>query len=246
MLEVGREEVDDPVDRLGRVERVHGGEHEVAGLGGGERRAHGLLVAHLADQDHVGVLAQDAPHRAGEALRVGADLALVDDRAFVFVQILDRVLERDDVVAAGAVDVVDHRRQRRALARAGGAGDEDDPALLLGQVGDDFGQAEVLDRADLEGDRAADDRGRAALFEDVDAVARDAGQRVGEVGLALLLEFGQRADLGDVVEGLLGFLAGQRLEPLQGRQLAVQADRRRRGHLDVQVGAASLDQCAQR
>ena len=107
----------------------------------------------------------------------------------------------------GAVDVVDHRRQRRALARAGGAGDEDDPALLFGQLGDDLGQAQLLDRADFEGDRAADDRDRAALFEGVDAEAREAGDRVGEVGLAGFLEFGQRARLGDVVEGLLGVLA---------------------------------------
>ena len=101
MLQVGREEVDDPVDRLGRVEGVDGGEDEVAGLGRGERGAHRLLVAHLADQDHVGVLAQDAAHRPAEALGVGADFALVDDRAFVFVQVLDRVLEGDDVVAPG-------------------------------------------------------------------------------------------------------------------------------------------------
>ena len=101
VLQVGREEVDDAVDRLGRVQGVDGGEDEVAGLGGGERGADRLLVAHLADQDHVGVLAQDAAHRAAEALGVGADFALVDDRAFVFVQVLDRVLEGDDVVAPG-------------------------------------------------------------------------------------------------------------------------------------------------
>ena len=67
-----------------------------------ERRAHGLLVAHLADQDHVGVLAQHPAHRAREALRVLTDLALVDDRALVAVQVLDRVLERDDVARRGS------------------------------------------------------------------------------------------------------------------------------------------------
>ena len=71
------------------------------GLGGRERRPHGLLVAHLADQDHVRVLAQDPAHRAGEALGVEADLALVDDRELVAVQVLDRVLERDDVARPG-------------------------------------------------------------------------------------------------------------------------------------------------
>ena len=66
-----------------------------------ERGPHRLLVAHLADQDHVGVLAQDAAHRLGEALGVRADLALVDDRVLVAVQVLDRVLDRDDVPRPG-------------------------------------------------------------------------------------------------------------------------------------------------
>ena len=61
------------------------------------------------------------------------DLALVDDRALVDVQELDRVLDRDDVLGHRRVDVVDHRRERRRLARAGRAGQQDDPALLLGE-----------------------------------------------------------------------------------------------------------------
>ena len=40
----------------------------------------GLQVAQLADQDDVGVLAQDVLERVGERLGVGADLALVDQR----------------------------------------------------------------------------------------------------------------------------------------------------------------------
>jgi len=83
-------------------------------------------------------------------------------------QVLDRVLKRK-------VDVVDHRRQGRRLARTGGAGDEDVPPLLLGQVGDDRRQPQLLHRADFEGNRAADDRGGAALLEDVDAEAGEAG-----------------------------------------------------------------------
>ena len=59
---VGREEVDDAVDRLGHVD-VCSVESTVAGLRRGQRRLR-LLVAHLADQDHVGVLTQDATQRA--------------------------------------------------------------------------------------------------------------------------------------------------------------------------------------
>ena len=66
LLLMGREEVDDAVDRLGRVDGVQRREHEVAGLGRGQRGVDGLLVAHLADQDHVRVLAQHAAQRALE------------------------------------------------------------------------------------------------------------------------------------------------------------------------------------
>ncbi len=59
LLLVRREHVDDAVDRLRRVLRVQGGEHQVAGLGRGDRGRDRLEVTHLTDQDDVGVLAQD-------------------------------------------------------------------------------------------------------------------------------------------------------------------------------------------
>ena len=77
--------------------RVQRGEDEVAGLGRGQRGRDRLEVAHLAEQDHVGVLAERGAERLGEAAGVGADLALVDDAALVPVQELDRILDREDV-----------------------------------------------------------------------------------------------------------------------------------------------------
>ena len=59
LLLVRREHVDDAVDRLRRVLRVQRGEDEVPGLGRGDRGRDRLEVAHLADEDDVGVLAQD-------------------------------------------------------------------------------------------------------------------------------------------------------------------------------------------
>ena len=97
---VGREEVEHAVDRLGRVDGVDRREHEVPGLGGRQRRLDGLLVAHLADQDHVGVLAQHPSQRALEGGGVHADFALVDHRALVRVHELDRVLDRHDVLGS--------------------------------------------------------------------------------------------------------------------------------------------------
>jgi len=63
-----------------------------------------------------------------------ADFALVDHRAHVLMDELDRVLDRDDVLAHSVVHVIDHRRERGRLARAGGAGEQHDAALLLGGV----------------------------------------------------------------------------------------------------------------
>ena len=81
-------------DRVGGVQRR---QHEVAG----ERRLHGdarrLDVADLADEDDVGVLAQDRLEAGGEGeagLLVGLDL--VDRRE----DVLDRVLDRHDVARA--------------------------------------------------------------------------------------------------------------------------------------------------
>ena len=68
-----------------------------------------------------GACAHRAAQRAMVRLRVEPDLALVDDRVLVAVQELDRVLDRDDVDAELLVAVIDHRRERRRLARAGRA-----------------------------------------------------------------------------------------------------------------------------
>ena len=55
-----------PLDRAGRVVRVDGGEHEVTGHAGLDRDPGRLLVADLADEQHVGIGAQDRSQPARE------------------------------------------------------------------------------------------------------------------------------------------------------------------------------------
>ena len=65
-LLVGGEAGEDAVDRLRRAGRVERAEDDVAGLGGGERERDRLVVAQLADDDDVGILAQRGAQRARE------------------------------------------------------------------------------------------------------------------------------------------------------------------------------------
>ena len=224
-LLLGREDVDDPVDRLRGRLGVQGGEDEVAGLGRGQRGGDRLQVAHLADQDHVGVLSQGGAQAEREVGRVGADLALVDDRAFVLVQELDRVLDREDVVLLLFVDHVEHRRQGRALARAGRAGDEDESARFGAEVAEHLRHAERVEAGDVLRHEAEGGADRAALEEAVDAEAGDVGDRVGEVELFAGLEALALVVVEDRVDDLARLLAGEDVESLHVHDLALVAHR---------------------
>jgi hypothetical protein len=109
-------------------------EYEVAGLGRGERGRNRLEVSHLADEDHVGVLAQRGLQAEREALRIRAQLPLVHDALLVLVQELDRILDTEDVLVARVVDEVEHRRERSRLAGARWARHEHEAARLLREL----------------------------------------------------------------------------------------------------------------
>ena len=230
---------------LGRAHRVQRREHEVAGLGGGQRGPHRLGVAHLADEDHVGVLAQHPLQRAVEVVGVGADLALVHDRPLVGVQDLDRVLDRHDVTRLVLVDVVDHRGERRRLARAGRAGDEHEAALLLGEAAARSAGSPRSSNDGMPGQHAAEhEADGAALAEHVDPEAAEAGERVGEVGLVVVEEL-VGARLGHERERDALGVGRRDLVAVPGLQVAVDAEERRRADLDVHVGASRSNGLAQ-
>ena len=144
-------------------------------------------------------------------------------------------------VGAGVVDVVQHRRQRRRLARAGGAGDEDQAALFVGDPLEHRRQLQLVDGRDARRDDAHDQADGAALLEDVAAEAAQVRDGVGDVDLELLLELvallGAQQRRGHGVHvGLLETLG------LGGRrERAVDAEHREAADLHVQVGSPAGD-----
>jgi hypothetical protein len=178
-------------------------------VGGGQHGGDGLQIAHLADQDHVRVLAQHVAQGLAEAVGVLADLALVDDGLAAGVEELYGILDGDDVGAALLVDLVDQSGLGCGLAVAGGAGDEHKALGAQHQVAHDLRDAEVLVVGYLVGDDAEGGGHAVALPVAVDAEAVLAGQGDGEVQLLLALEPGDLLVVEDVVDQPLGLLGRQ-------------------------------------
>ena len=128
----------------GRAVGVHGAEDEHAEARELERELHRLVAAELADQDHVGVLAAGAADGARRSSTRAAPTSRWVTCAFArLVHELDRILDREDVAGARAVDVVDHRRERGRLAGAGRPGDEHEARAALGELADGLRAAEI-------------------------------------------------------------------------------------------------------
>ena len=141
----------------------------------------------------------------------------------------------------GVVDVVDHAGQRRALAAAGGAGDQDQAALFLGDALEDRRQPQFVDALDPERDDAEDHADGAALLEHVAAEAAQARHAVGEVDFLRVLEALALGGGHDRRRHLHEVLVVQPLLLGDARQPPVHAHHREAADLQVQVRGAFVD-----
>ena len=85
---------------------MEGGENEVAGLCCSKGELNGLQVAHLPNHDDIGVFSQSSTKSPAEGFGVGVDFALVDVATCRLEDILDRILERENMVLAVMVNEV--------------------------------------------------------------------------------------------------------------------------------------------
>ena len=198
----------------------------------------------LADEDHVGRLAQRVLERREPVVGVHAHLALRDDAVPVLVHVLDRVLDGDDVAVAVLVPVPDHRGERGRLARARAAHEDHQAALGHGHFLQHRRKPQLVELRDRGGDRAQHHADAALLHEGVHAEAADARGADGEVALVGRLELGGLLVRHDRARELLRVHRRQALLG-DGRDLAVDLHRRREARGDEEVGAAARQECAQ-
>jgi hypothetical protein len=235
-----REDVDHAVNRLGRRRGVQRAEHQVAGFGRRQRQADGFQVAHFADQDDVRVFAQRRAQGVGEGQRVRPDFALVDQALLRFMHEFDRVLDGQDVAVVVFVDVIDHRRQRRRLARTGRPGDQHDAARVLGNFLEDFRAVQLFQRQHLGRNGPEDGGGAALLVEGIDPETRQVGNLEGEVALQRFFVNLALAVVHDVVHHAVHVLVLHRRQ-VDAAHVAVHPDHRRQAGRQVKVGGLVLD-----
>jgi hypothetical protein len=238
------EDIDDPVDRLHRRVGVQGRQAEVTRLGHGQRRLDRLEVSHLTDQDDVRILSENVFERLLEALRVRTDLALIDHTPLVVVQVLDRILDRHDVLVSIVVDLVDHRCQRGGFAGARRARHQDQAPRTLGQLGDDLREPQFFEAHDLEWNGAKRTRHVSPLHEDVRAEAGEFLDTEGEVEFVGLFELMLLGVRQHGIADLLG-LGWRHRRHAQGVQLPIDAQLGRRPRRDVEIARSLLDHCLQ-
>ena len=116
-------------------------------------------------------------------------LALRYQAFLILVHELDRVLDRNDVIASCAIHQVDQGAQGRRFAGACRASHEHQPFGEVTQFLDLVCQPHVLDRDHLGGDHPEDRDGPSAVARGIDPVPGDAGDLVGEIGITRLFPF---------------------------------------------------------
>ena len=236
----GGEHVNDPVDGLGGAGGMQRAEHQVACFGSRHGQANGFQVAHFAHQNRVRVFTQRRLQRCRKRQRHRPHFALVDQALLGFVHELDRVFHREDVAVLGFVQVVDHGGQRGRFARARGAGHQHQATGLEGQVAEDLGRVELLQRQDLGGN-GPEHGGRAAvLVERVDAETGQAFDFKREVNLEKFLVLLALSVVHDVVHHRVHGLVVQCFH-VDAPHVAVDSNHGWQSRRQVQVGGLVLD-----
>ena len=80
--------------------------HEVPGFCGFNGQRHCFVVSHFPHDDDVGVFAEGDSEGVRKGLRMGTHFSLAYETGFVLVNKFDRIFDRENVILAALVGVV--------------------------------------------------------------------------------------------------------------------------------------------
>ncbi len=106
--------------------------------------ADGFGIAHLADQDDFGILAQNRSDGMSKARRIVANLDLLHDGLPIGMLVLDRIFDGDDVGTSPCIEEIDQSSQGGRLAGACRTCDQNQPLFALHHLGQDGGEMQGL------------------------------------------------------------------------------------------------------
>jgi hypothetical protein len=152
LLLVGREDIDDSVDRFHAGVGMEGGEGQMARLRREEGGLNCLQVSHFTDQDDVRVLTENVSKGGAKTFCIGIHLSLIDDALLMSVKIFDRILNGNDVRASFVIDLVNHCGQRRRLSCSCRTRYQDQPFWFLNQFPGNGGDPQFREAHDIERD----------------------------------------------------------------------------------------------
>ncbi len=111
------------------------------------------------------------------------DFTLIDQAFLGLVHKFNRVFNRQNVTVVVFIDVIDHRRQRRRLARTGWPGDQHDAARILANVLENLRAVQLFQRQHLGRNSPKNRTGASLLVKGIDAETRQIGNFKGEIAL---------------------------------------------------------------
>jgi hypothetical protein len=119
-----REHIDDPIHRGCGTPSVQRGEDQVPRFSRGKSQRYRLEISQLSNEYHIRVLSKRGSQRGGKRRDVPTNLPLRNATSIGGMNKLDWVFNRHEVTGHCLINAINHRGQRGALTRSGGAGDE--------------------------------------------------------------------------------------------------------------------------
>ena len=205
---------------------MQGTEHQVAGFGGGQRQPDGFLIAHLAHQNDVRVLAQRRTQRLVEPQRIAMHLALIDQTALTLVYEFNRILDGQDMAILVLVDMINHRRQGGGLARTGRTGDQDQAARHINEIPKHRRTSQIIQGLNDGRNGAEHARRPPVLIKGVDAEPGQLGNLEREVAFQKFIIVLALLIVHDVIDQTMHLLVFQRRH-VDAAHVAVYPDHRR-------------------